>query len=294
MDISIVVPLYNGSLYLEKLLSTIYMQTSNNLNFEVIIVDDCSTDDSRAVIQNYCRDHNINNLQLIKLDANRGTANARNIGVAAASGRWVQFLDSDDYLDSNYFSKIAMHLNDDNVDCLIYGVKYLKTDAIVTNIPKGTGDCRIIGYKNIVVNKLFKKAAIVDFDIKYSFEDVIWLVQMIDKQLNCKVINDLFYYVNRTNQNSKMANAKSNEWRKMALASIKMTRNAHKLTRAFVLEIFVGTIFARIFKPSHRLTVMIYALMYHARYLQFVIKDGIRSVDIKTIEYTKKRVSKNV
>lgn len=97
--LSVVVPNYNKRKYLDTCIQSILKQSYRPL--EVIVVDDCSTDDSVKIITNLQNSYPKSELKLIKLDVNCGVSKARNIGLAAAEGEYVTFLDSDDfYFDS--------------------------------------------------------------------------------------------------------------------------------------------------------------------------------------------------
>lgn len=93
--ISIIVPNYNKEKYIKKCIESVIKQTYQN--FELIIVDDGSTDNSIKIIEKF----KSNKIKLIKLKQNKGIANARNTGIKASTGRIICFLDSDDYWDKN-------------------------------------------------------------------------------------------------------------------------------------------------------------------------------------------------
>lgn len=96
--ISIITPSFNSSLSIEETFKSILSQTFTD--YEWIIVDDCSTDNSYSFIKELTK--NYPNIKVFKCDKNSGTAVARNIGLKHASGRYITFLDSDDLLDPNY------------------------------------------------------------------------------------------------------------------------------------------------------------------------------------------------
>lgn len=91
--VSVVIPNYNKALYLADCLNSVFRQSYKNL--EVIVVDDCSSDDSKSIVKDLQCEHN--NLLLIELKKNGGVSNARNTGIQIASGQYITFLDSDDY-----------------------------------------------------------------------------------------------------------------------------------------------------------------------------------------------------
>lgn len=88
--VSIVIPVYNGEQTISRALESVFAQVYSN--FEVIVVDDASTDQTASLVGSY---HD-QRLKLIRSSENRGAGAARNKGIAAAQGKWVAFLDADD------------------------------------------------------------------------------------------------------------------------------------------------------------------------------------------------------
>ncbi len=92
--LSIIIPNYNNAEYLRECLDSVLAQTYENI--EILVCDDCSTDASRAIIQQYEQDYP-HKLRALYLKANRGVASARNHALQHARGEYVSTLDSDDY-----------------------------------------------------------------------------------------------------------------------------------------------------------------------------------------------------
>ena len=103
--ISIVVPVYNAAPYLKETIRTIEEQTYPN--WEVIFVDDASTDNSLQILQQYKESikENKKRIEILSLPKNQGPAAARNAGVQAAKGRYLVFQDADDIWDKNKLKK---------------------------------------------------------------------------------------------------------------------------------------------------------------------------------------------
>lgn len=112
MKVSIITPSYNSSRFIEHTIKSILNQTYKN--WELLIVDDCSTDDSYAVVKSYAdKDKRIH---LIKLEQNSGAAVARNTGISAANGRFIAFLDSDDtWLPEKLSEQVSFMLKNDYI-----------------------------------------------------------------------------------------------------------------------------------------------------------------------------------
>lgn len=113
--ISIIIPVYNVASYLEEFFISLMNQTFSN--FELIIIDDGSTDSSLQIIKKYA--HHFKEFILIE-QSNKGVSIARNIGLQRASKDYVIFLDPDDYLNKNYLKRmleISLKTDSDIVIC---------------------------------------------------------------------------------------------------------------------------------------------------------------------------------
>lgn len=102
--ISVIIPVYNVVHYLDKCLDSVVNQTFQDL--EIICVNDCSTDNSQEVIQKWMSWDT--RIRLVSLDKNSGLSAARNAGLDVASGKYVYFLDSDDWIDPHYLETMLM------------------------------------------------------------------------------------------------------------------------------------------------------------------------------------------
>ena len=106
---SIIVPIYNTSKYLNKCFDSIINQTFDD--YEVICVNDGSTDNSINIINKYCKNKKFKCITT----KNNGLSEARNIGVDNSSGEYILFLDSDDYIDNKLLENINNNLSDEDV-----------------------------------------------------------------------------------------------------------------------------------------------------------------------------------
>lgn len=102
-EVSIVTPVYNSEDFLEDMLGSVLRQTFSD--WELLVVDDCSKDDSLEIVKKYVRRDS--RIKLIQLERNSGAAVARNSAIQAARGRFIAFLDSDDMWLPN---KLELHL----------------------------------------------------------------------------------------------------------------------------------------------------------------------------------------
>lgn len=115
---SIIIPVYNGEQYIKNCLDSIYRQGLGDDDFEVICVNDCSTDNTAQVISEYGKFHQ--NLRLINHETNRRQGGARNTGVKVAKGKYILYLDQDDVFESGALKKVFSEIQStEGVDILM-------------------------------------------------------------------------------------------------------------------------------------------------------------------------------
>ncbi|MDR2666568.1 MAG: glycosyltransferase [Holosporales bacterium] len=100
-QVSVIIPVYNSEKYLKKCLNSVVNQTLQNI--EIILVDDGSTDASKFIGESYARD---DKRIIIIGQENKKQGAARNRGIEIANGRYIGFVDSDDFIDTSYFEKL--------------------------------------------------------------------------------------------------------------------------------------------------------------------------------------------
>lgn len=146
MKFSIVVPVYNVEKYLEKCLKSIQNQTYDN--FEVIIVNDGSTDNSKEIIRSFVKDPRFKSFN----KKNGGLSDARNFGVKYTTGDFLLFIDSDDYIDKNLLTKLNNVIEQYNPDI----IKFNFIDVIE--------DKEYKHFEKITVSKEVKLTELINFD----------------------------------------------------------------------------------------------------------------------------------
>ena len=119
--ISVIVPVFNTGKYIKKCLNSILSQ--KNVDYEIIVVNDGSTDNSDEIIKNYVNQHQEKVKYYTK--QNGGLSDARNYGITKASGDYLCFVDSDDYIDENLFANLEKYI-EQNIDVIKY--KCIKVD----------------------------------------------------------------------------------------------------------------------------------------------------------------------
>lgn len=196
--ISIILPVYNGEKHIENAIHSVLRQTYSN--YELIVIDDGSTDKTRDVLNGYKEQEKI---QIIE-KANGGVSSARNAGLANVTGDYLMFLDSDDELMENCLSELVNYVKIyKDVDMIAYGwneqgekkktrritdkEKEIKADTCIEKIIESDYECGG-GYP---WNKLWKVSAIKRDVIPFFDEELVlcedkeWTVRTL---LNCKKI----------------------------------------------------------------------------------------------------------
>lgn len=115
MILSIVVPVYNVEDYLSKCLDSILNQDIDKDDYEIIVVNDGSTDGSGGIAKEYAERYS--NITLINQE-NQGLSGARNSGIKVARGKYIQFVDSDDYLEPDVEKSLVEKMKSENLDIL--------------------------------------------------------------------------------------------------------------------------------------------------------------------------------
>ena len=112
---SVIIPVYNTGIYLDKLFNTIYHK--NNIKYikEIIVIDDGSDNSTKEILSFLQSKYGFT---LLKNDKNLGVSKARNKGLDIATGEYITFIDSDDFISNNYFKELDKILNNNNVSII--------------------------------------------------------------------------------------------------------------------------------------------------------------------------------
>lgn len=207
--ISVIVPVYNVEAYLERCVESILQQTY--AHFELILINDGSTDSSGQIC-----DHLASQYENIKVHhiENAGVSNARNMGIQLATGSWVTFIDSDDFVTQDYLATLASAVEGLNVGFVIAPLHHIK-NGIVTDLPPHSGKTELWSTEETMkellmttrtsffpVAKLFKRDLLADekFNTNYHLaEDALFLTELLLKTRCSSVFIDkpVYYYDHR-------------------------------------------------------------------------------------------------
>ena len=207
--ISVIVPVYNVEAYLERCVESILQQTY--AHFELILINDGSTDSSGQICDHLASQYE--NIKVYHIE-NAGVSNARNMGIQLATGSWVTFIDSDDFVTQDYLATLASAAEGLNVGFVIAPLHHIK-NGIVTDLPPHSGKTELWSTEETMkellmttrtsffpVAKLFKRDLLADekFNTNYHLaEDALFLTELLLKTRCSSVFIDkpVYYYDHR-------------------------------------------------------------------------------------------------
>ena len=207
--ISVIVPVYNVEAYLERCVESILHQTYTN--FELILINDGSTDSSGKICDDLANQYE--NIKVYHIE-NAGVSNARNLGIQLATGAWITFIDSDDFVTNDYLATLASAVEGEHVGFVIAPLHHIK-NGIVTDLPPYSGRKEFWSTEETMkellmttktsffpVAKLFKRDLLADekFNTNYHLaEDALFLTELLLKTRCSSVFIDkpIYYYDHR-------------------------------------------------------------------------------------------------
>lgn len=126
VDVSVIVPVYNGAVYLDEALTSV-LEQKGVPTIEVIVVDDGSTDSSADAARRILGSQQLIDWRVVEFECNQGVSAARNAGIDASRGRFLAFLDADDYLGSGQLCQLLAMAEEDEVDFVFCGYSIEQT-----------------------------------------------------------------------------------------------------------------------------------------------------------------------
>lgn len=204
--VSIIIPCYNGSKFIDKCLTSIFNQAYKN--FEVIVINDGSTDNSLELLSKY-------NIKVISQD-NAGQGKARNVGLNNSNGDYICFIDIDDYIDEHYLEKLVNAVTSNDYDIAICSYYDVCGDKIIYNNFKLDKELSIFEFYRCCLdhlvwsvvpwNKIYKSSLLKNIRFKEGtyYEDEPFLDEVIKSSNKIISISDsLYYYVQNPSSTMK-------------------------------------------------------------------------------------------
>ena len=221
IEVSLIIPIYNVEKYLKQCLDSVINQTFKDI--EIILVNDCSSDNSVQIIKEYQQKDE--RIVLINLQENKGQGNARNEGLKIAKGNYITFIDSDDWVTVDYIETLYKTIKKHNVDLVIANIstynnvtgetKHIKFPQVMYNNPN-TKNIKSIMLKQRMIwsscSKIYKKDFIFNNNIFFKqtlMEDILFNYEIILKSDNI-IITDKNLYYYRIKRNLSTMENKSN------------------------------------------------------------------------------------
>lgn len=209
VDVSIITPVFNAEKYLSKCIESVLGQIVSN--WELLLIDDGSTDNSLAICNRFS---SVDTRIKVFTQTNQGPSCARNLGISQASGKWICFLDADDWIDSDFLLKFESKHNDNDLIFQGFKLVYESGQTEVKMIPLKSIDVpkdqlilellkfNMFGWTCI---KQYRKSIIdkynIRFDSKYKFrEDFLFTMEYCIKCGNVSFVEAAGYnYLQLTN-----------------------------------------------------------------------------------------------
>lgn len=225
--ISIIIPVYNVEKYIDQCLDSIINQTYKNL--EIIIVNDGTKDNSMKIVEKYLSDKRIKIIN----KKNEGLSSARNIGMEKATGEYIYFLDSDDWIENNTIKKLV----ENSIDADIVGANFLYYDEItkkgksekdiLKNIPITKGEYLLNkNVETMVWNKLYKLSFLKEKKLNFIkgiiHEDEEFTFKCYMNSPKVKYIEDYTYNYRVNRENSIMYDSKTKEKNDYSIRSLEV------------------------------------------------------------------------
>lgn len=206
--ISVIVPVYNTEAYLDKCLTSLINQTLSDI--EIICINDGSTDNSLNILEKYAKEDS--RIKIITQE-NSGQSIARNNGIKNATSEYIGFIDSDDYIDLEFYEKLynAAKNNDADISCATiirkrsnsekYRIHY-KQENVYTSLKEKLEAC-FIPKCCYVWNKIYRSGLIKDYPFTKGvyFEDILWIPEVLKKANKLVSVPGINYYY-MVNKNS--------------------------------------------------------------------------------------------
>lgn len=215
IELSIIVPIYNVEKYLPQCLNSLIEQDFSSL--EIILVNDGSTDSSGEICEYYSK---LDNRILTIHQSNQGLSAARNKGLSIATGKYVGFVDGDDYIDKNMYKIMYSYIKRYNVDIVTCNFYHLYDSGKIIKDKTDMSNKIYSGTKNVVIemlndkvirnfvwSKLYKREIFykIRFEENKIYEDILISLPIVEQVNNILYIqNPLYYYRHRDNSISKI------------------------------------------------------------------------------------------
>lgn len=210
MKLSIIIPVYNAEKYLKKCLESVFQQNLKPEDFEVICINDGSTDKTQQILEEFQKKYT--NIILVNQE-NSGEAISRNKALSLSNGEYITFLDSDDYYDALTLSKALQMIASQNLDILYLKMNHISEDyQFIQSLPNLSENEILSGLKHErrpFPATIYKKSVIGEIQFPLNIivgPDSVFNALVQSKAKRVSFSSDLVYnYLVRPNSLSKKA-----------------------------------------------------------------------------------------
>lgn len=203
VKVSVIIPIYNSQNYLEECLNSVIQQSLQDL--EIICINDGSTDNSAKILEKFAQKDS--RIKVIN-QTNRGVSVARNYGIQIATGEYISFVDSDDYLDLDYFEKLYCSAKEHDADLSAGSIlrfkgkkkKYLvkQTKEIITSNIQRKYKLLKLPHWSFSCGKIYRAKALKESGILFKegvfYEDIVFINMLVHKLSKLVVVPNATYY----------------------------------------------------------------------------------------------------
>lgn len=211
MKLSVIIPAYNTEEYISRCLDSLVNQTLRDM--EIIVVNDGSTDNTLPILIKYQNNHN--NIVVIDQE-NSGASVARNVGFNASKGKYIAFVDSDDFVDNDMYEVLYQKIETTNSDIVVCNFKeYIsETDFRIFDVSKNRGDNLTVKehpeliylinaspWNKIYRRDLFEKNSI-SFPVGFRHQDLGTIPRLIMASENISFVDNAVYNYNYRRPNN--------------------------------------------------------------------------------------------
>lgn len=189
--VSVIIPVYNVEQYLKKCLDSLVNQTLKDI--EIIVVNDGSSDNSQNIIDDYVKKYPKKVISVIQ--ENGGQGNARNTGLLHATGEYIGYVDSDDYVENNMYEALYKKAKAEEADIVVCGNNVINENYNL--LAKEDVEKDFLLGKMAVWNKIYKKNIIVNNNIKFRskvwYEDLDFTMEVYLSSNKISYVDGHFY-----------------------------------------------------------------------------------------------------